>query len=133
MSEQQTFWTFSQKTGTCVQLTGCYTIRDRNVWLTRQMCRNNCRKKEFQQRSSVLPNFLADAIKTQEASIRRGRRGRLITRNSNPAVAGSRGSDIVVSDVITTIHFEVANQGQPGPTAGAVPIGTFGNVFNLRP
>lgn len=41
-SEKRTFWTFSSKTSSCMQITGCYTLSDRNVFLTRIACRRNC-------------------------------------------------------------------------------------------
>lgn len=41
-SEKRTFWTYSSKTSGCTQITGCYTLSDRNVFLTRMACRRNC-------------------------------------------------------------------------------------------
>jgi hypothetical protein len=51
------------------------------------MCRNNCIKREIEPRSNVIPNFLAGgsyAVNGIEINgMRRGRRGRIITRNMN--------------------------------------------------
>lgn len=136
-SEHRDFWTFSQKTGTCVQITGCYTIRDRNIWLTRQMCRNNCIKKEYQTSSSVLPNFLADATKgpsTDNAAFRWGRRGRLMTRNTNPSTGDHQSTDIVVSDILTTIDIQGGGQGQGSPRVNIVPLrDTQSNRVDVSP
>lgn len=41
-SQQKTFWTFSSKTSACTRITGCYNIRDRNTWLTREACQSGC-------------------------------------------------------------------------------------------
>ena len=41
-SEKRTFWTYSSKTSNCEQTTGCYSLSDRNVFLTRSACRRNC-------------------------------------------------------------------------------------------
>lgn len=51
------------------------------------MCRNNCIKREIEPRSNVIPNFLArgsNGVNGIEINgLRRGRRGRIITRNMN--------------------------------------------------
>lgn len=51
------------------------------------MCRNNCIKREVEPRSNVIPNFLlgkSNRVKWQHINgIRRGRRGRILTRNMN--------------------------------------------------
>lgn len=41
-NERRTYYTFSTKTSTCVEIYGCYGIRDRNVFLTRKGCRQAC-------------------------------------------------------------------------------------------
>ena len=129
-SERRLYWTFSQKTGTCVQLIGCYTIRDRNVWLTRPMCRNYCIKPEIEPRSSVLPNFLYENGKPVEAGFRRGRRGRIMTRNTNPGNGNQGGGEIIVSDIITTIDVSATNM----PNRSVPPLrGSPSNRMNIRP
>ena len=40
--EKRTFFTYSTKTSTCVEIYGCYGIRDRNVFLTAVGCRQAC-------------------------------------------------------------------------------------------
>lgn len=51
------------------------------------MCRNNCLKREIEPRSNIIPNFLAGNSDGANGvlidGIRRGRRGRIITRNMN--------------------------------------------------
>lgn len=138
-SERQMYWTFSQKTGTCVQLTGCYTIRDRNVWLTRQMCRNNCIKEEFEQRSSVLPNFLYESGKPADIGVRRGRRGRIMTRNTNPGVdSGNQAGEIIVTDILTTFDITATNSGpnqanMAAPLVQGPPKNTPTGAFKIAP
>jgi hypothetical protein len=41
-SQKRSFYTFSKKAGGCVEIYGCYTINDRNVWYTRNGCRSGC-------------------------------------------------------------------------------------------
>ena len=47
-SQQKTFWTFSSKTSACTRVTGCYSIRDRNTWMTRAGCESGCIVNETQ-------------------------------------------------------------------------------------
>ena len=41
-NEKRTFYSFSNKVGGCVEIYGCYTINDRNVWYTRHGCKRSC-------------------------------------------------------------------------------------------
>ncbi|XP_060599372.1 uncharacterized protein LOC132752976 [Ruditapes philippinarum] len=41
-SQKRNFFTYSSKSGSCVQIYGCYSVRDRNVFLSRDTCRSNC-------------------------------------------------------------------------------------------
>ena len=41
-NQSRRFWSYSSKIGSCTELFGCYGIRDRNVFLTRQGCERNC-------------------------------------------------------------------------------------------
>ncbi|KAL4222804.1 hypothetical protein ACF0H5_018844 [Mactra antiquata] len=103
IDERRSYWSYSQKTGTCVELTGCYTIRDRNIWLTREMCNNNCIKRAVEPRSEVLPNFLAGSNGQEDGinGIRRGRRGRILTRNNNRNPGGEVARDLIITRIDT--------------------------------
>ena len=41
-NQRRSYYSYSSKTGVCEEIYGCYSIRDRNVFLTRDGCRQNC-------------------------------------------------------------------------------------------
>ena len=65
-----------------MRVEGCYSIRDRNVWLTEAMCENNCLRPETLSSSpNALPDFMSGASVSRNGESAWGRRGRAITRN----------------------------------------------------
>ena len=41
-NERRHFYSYSTKSSSCVRIYGCFSIRDRNVFLTRDGCRKDC-------------------------------------------------------------------------------------------
>ena len=41
-SEKTNYWSYSPKINACAQIYGCYSFRDRNVFLTRPVCDQTC-------------------------------------------------------------------------------------------
>lgn len=41
-SQKKSVWTYSDKLGICVEITGCYDFHDRNVWRSVRACNERC-------------------------------------------------------------------------------------------
>ncbi|KAH3719808.1 hypothetical protein DPMN_062683 [Dreissena polymorpha] len=150
---KRTFWSFSQKTGSCVQITGCYTVKDRNVWLSRDMCRNRCLEHKPETLPATISNSLVNSEVNTSASVmeeeisNQGRREWGFTRPDTvevvvdqrttaapatvPEVATGPRQELVVADMVTSFDMEVPvqpDQTGSGPhTPNGAPSGT-GNV-----
>jgi len=57
-NQEREYYTFSSKSNTCVRISGCFSIYDRNVFLTRGDCNNKCFVY-----SGVTPSGAVDARK----------------------------------------------------------------------
>lgn len=57
-----------------------------------------------------------------------------MTRNTNPSTAEHQSTDIVVSDILTTIDIQGGGQGQGSPRVNIVPLrDTQSNTVNVSP